>query len=181
MILSFGIPVLLLLIFVILHFYCISVSHKLSSNKFGANVHLCKSPFKKVYIVPHFYFYSLYPTFTLYEFLFCDSLLTLLYTTQITPPTLVFYLYWFPPQNEEVLSSHHHETHEFVAKDLLNLVGLQLVITEGLCGNVVIFLLNKLKIMLVLITCLTAMLTLTEFMDPSMRTFSLSLRLITTG
>lgn len=30
-------------------------------------------------------------------------------------------------------------------------------------------------------TCLTAMLTLTELMDPSIRTFSLSLRLIITG
>lgn len=31
------------------------------------------------------------------------------------------------------------------------------------------------------LTCLTAMLTLTELMDPSMRTFSLSFRLMTTG
>lgn len=30
-------------------------------------------------------------------------------------------------------------------------------------------------------TCLTAMLTRTELMEPSIRTFSLSLRLITTG
>lgn len=37
----------------------------------------------------------------------------------------VSYLYWFPPQNEEVLRSHHHEAHELVAKDLLNLISLQ--------------------------------------------------------
>ncbi len=37
----------------------------------------------------------------------------------------VSHLYWFPPQNEEVLRSHHHEAHELVAKDLLNLISLQ--------------------------------------------------------
>lgn len=36
-------------------------------------------------------------------------------------------------------------------------------------------------LMLRSLTCLTAMLTLTELMEPSIRTFSLSLRLITTG
>lgn len=35
------------------------------------------------------------------------------------------YLYWFPPQNEEVLCSHHHETHELMAQNLLNLICLQ--------------------------------------------------------
>ena len=35
------------------------------------------------------------------------------------------YLYCFPPQNEEVLCPHHHEAHELVAKDLLNLISLQ--------------------------------------------------------
>lgn len=36
----------------------------------------------------------------------------------------VIALYRFPPQNEEVLSSHHHESHELVAKDLLDLISL---------------------------------------------------------
>lgn len=30
----------------------------------------------------------------------------------------------FPPQDEEVLCSHHHEPHKFMAEDLLNLIGL---------------------------------------------------------
>lgn len=33
-------------------------------------------------------------------------------------------LHWFSPQDEEVLRSHHHEAHEFMAQDLLNLVCL---------------------------------------------------------
>lgn len=34
------------------------------------------------------------------------------------------HLNWLPPQDEEVLRSHHHETHELVAKDLLNFISL---------------------------------------------------------
>ena len=30
----------------------------------------------------------------------------------------------FPSQNDEVLGSHHHESHEFVAQDFLDFVGL---------------------------------------------------------
>lgn len=36
----------------------------------------------------------------------------------------VIALHWFPPQDEEVLCSHHHETHEFMAQNLLNLICL---------------------------------------------------------
>lgn len=35
------------------------------------------------------------------------------------------YLNRFPPQDEEVLCSHHHEPHKFMAEDLLNLIGLR--------------------------------------------------------
>lgn len=35
------------------------------------------------------------------------------------------YLHWFPPQDEEVLCSHHHKAHELVAQNLLNLIGLE--------------------------------------------------------
>lgn len=35
------------------------------------------------------------------------------------------YLHWFSPQDEEVLRSHHHEAHELVTKDLLNLISLK--------------------------------------------------------
>lgn len=36
----------------------------------------------------------------------------------------VIALHWFPPQDEEVLCSHHHKAHELVAQNLLNLIGL---------------------------------------------------------
>lgn len=39
--------------------------------------------------------------------------------------TWIPHLHRFPPQNEEVLSPHHHEPHEFVAKDLLDLISLR--------------------------------------------------------
>lgn len=35
------------------------------------------------------------------------------------------YLHCFSPQDEEVLRSHHHEAHELVAQDLLDLVSLK--------------------------------------------------------
>lgn len=35
------------------------------------------------------------------------------------------YLYWFPSQDEEILSPHHHEAHEFMAQNLFNLICLQ--------------------------------------------------------
>jgi len=38
--------------------------------------------------------------------------------------TDVVALHWFPPQDEEVLCSHHHETHEFMAQNLLDLICL---------------------------------------------------------
>ena len=41
------------------------------------------------------------------------------------PFSMPTYLHWFPPQDEEVLCSHHHETHELMAKNLLNLICLQ--------------------------------------------------------
>lgn len=93
---------------------------------------------------------------------------------------LIPYLNWFPPQNEEVLSSHHHEPHEFVAKNLLDFISLQLSRIAFRFKKIVV-LKKTTTSNCVKMTCLTAMLTLTELMDPSMRTFSLSLRLITTG
>lgn len=36
----------------------------------------------------------------------------------------VSHLHGFPSQDEEVLRSHHHEAHELVAQDLLDLVRL---------------------------------------------------------
>lgn len=38
--------------------------------------------------------------------------------------TDVIALHWFPPEDEEVLRPHHHEPHELMAQDLLNLIGL---------------------------------------------------------
>jgi hypothetical protein len=35
------------------------------------------------------------------------------------------YLNWLPPQDEEVLRSHHHEAHELMAENLLDLIRLQ--------------------------------------------------------
>lgn len=35
------------------------------------------------------------------------------------------YLNWFPPQDEEVLCSHHHESHELMAQYLFDLVSLK--------------------------------------------------------
>lgn len=44
----------------------------------------------------------------------------------VAPPVpLISHLHWFPPQDEEVLCSHHHEAHELMAQDLLNLICLQ--------------------------------------------------------
>lgn len=60
------------------------------------------------------------PTVTVCRFLFCHSCLFYYIRARC-----VSHLYWFPPQNEEVLCSHHHEAHELVAKDLLNLISLQ--------------------------------------------------------
>ena len=38
----------------------------------------------------------------------------------------VTYFYWLSPEDEKVFSSHHHETHEFLAQDLFNLIGLHI-------------------------------------------------------
>ena len=120
------------------------------------------------------------------------------------------HLHWLPSQDEEVLRSHHHEAHELVAEDLLDLVRL------GTAENMFL-LLTEVRVLVhvnnshphcvarlgqigreifpnlathahpcwgsssLFVTCLTAMLTLTELMEPSMRTFSFSLRLIITG
>lgn len=35
------------------------------------------------------------------------------------------HLHSFSPQDEEVLGSHHHEAHELVTQDLLDLISLQ--------------------------------------------------------
>lgn len=110
------------------------------------------------------------------------------------------YLHWFPPQDEEVLCSHHHETHEFMAQNLLNLICLQQQIIykqwsdyrhgsdlyiSHIRQSSVFVLGSKHKDSstqkVAWLTCLTAMLTLTELMEPSIRTFSLSLRLMITG
>lgn len=96
----------------------------------------------------------------------------------------VTYLDWFPPQDEEVFRPHHHEAHEFMAQDLLNLICLQQQIKRasikarklfGSCSSLCRFWTE------IWLTCFTAMLTLTELMEPSIRTFSLSLRLMITG
>ena len=40
------------------------------------------------------------------------------------PLKAMVYLNFFPPQNNEVLGSPHHKAHEFVAEQLLDLIGL---------------------------------------------------------
>lgn len=35
------------------------------------------------------------------------------------------YLNWFSPQDKEMLSSHHHESHELLTQNLLNLISLE--------------------------------------------------------
>lgn len=76
-------------------------------------------------------------------------------------------------QYKEVLCSHHHETHEFLAEDLLNFIGLEAQVkmahimgTEDLHSNS---------------TCLIAIEMRMELMDASIWTFSFSFLLTTTG
>lgn len=38
---------------------------------------------------------------------------------------------WFPPENDKILGSHHHESHELVAENLLNFISL--ITSHGAC------------------------------------------------
>ena len=77
-------------------------------------------------------------------------------------------LNWFPPQNKEMFSSLHHKPHELLTQYLLYLIRLTIQAM-------------RMALSLKLLTCLMPILTLTELIDPSIITFSFSLRLTTKG
>ena len=81
------------------------------------------------------------------------------------------YLYWFSSKYEEMFSSHHHETHEFLTKNFLNFISLKKGRQEYNNGNHS----NGGN------TCLIAIDTRMEFTDPSINTFSFSFLLTMTG
>ena len=86
-------------------------------------------------------------------------------------------LHWLSSEDEEMLSSHHHEPHKLLTQNLFNLISLQ-----PTAHTRISFLPdyqekpNPQKM-----TCLMAMDTLIELTEPSIKTFSFSFRLTVTG